>query len=54
MRASHRTVGFRELGQQPLHFVLLQLHVDFDGGMAGDGSGYARAHSFQIDSLILA
>ena len=47
-------VGFREFGEEPLHFVLLQRHVDLDGGMAGDGGGNAPANLFQVQGLFFA
>ena len=47
-------VGFGEFGEQPLHFVLLERHVYFDGGMAGDGGGDASANLFQIQLLLFA
>ncbi len=46
MWTTHRAVGLRQLLQQPLHFVLLQRHVDLDGGMAGDAGGDAGCESF--------
>ena len=47
-------VGFREFGEQPVHFVLLERHVDFDGGVAGDRGGDAGANLFQIQRLLFA
>ena len=40
--------------QQPLHFVLLQRHVDLDGGMAGDAGGDAGANLLQVQRLLFA
>ena len=36
MGTGHGALGFRKLGQQPFHFVVLQRHVDLDGGVTGD------------------
>ena len=47
-------VGFRQFGEQPVHFVLLERHVDFDGGVAGDGGGDAAADLFQVERLLFA
>ena len=38
-------IGFRQLREQPLHFVLFQRHVDLDSSVAGDGGGDARRES---------
>ena len=47
-------LGVGEFGQQPLHFVLLERHVDLDRRMAGDRRCDPRAHRFQIDDLVFA
>src|SRR5262249_47410388 len=52
--AGHRTVSFGELGEQPFHLVLIERHVDLDGGMAGDGGSDASANLLQVERLILA
>src|SRR5580704_4499862 len=46
--AGHGVVGFREFGEEPVHFILLERHVDLDGGVAGDGGGDAGANLFQV------
>ena len=47
-------VGFCEFGEQPVHFILLERHVDLDGGVAGDGGGDAGANLFQVQRLLFA
>src|SRR5271157_4513877 len=37
MRAAHGAIGRGERAEQPLHFVLVELHVHFDRRAAGDG-----------------
>src|SRR5580704_13819323 len=46
--------GAGEFGKQPLHFVLLERHVHFDGSVTSDRSGDAGAQGFEIELLILA
>ena len=46
-------VGFREFGEQPVHFVLLKWHIDLDRGMARDGRRNAPANLFQVQRLLL-
>ena len=40
--------------QQPLHLVLLQRHVDLDGGVAGDAGSDVGADPVQVQRLLLA
>ena len=47
-------VGFGQFREQPLHFVLLQRHVDLDGRVTGDGRGDAGADLFQVQRLFFA
>ena len=54
MRACVGVIGLRQLRQQPLHFVPLQRHVHFDGGVARDRRRDAGANLFQIQRLLLA
>ena len=54
MGARHGMVGFGEFREQPFHFVLLQRHVDLDGGVAGDGGGNAGTDLFQVQRLLFA
>ncbi len=53
VRAGHGVVGFRQFGEEPVHFVLLEGHVDFDGGVAGDGGGDAGCGSFPGSGIAL-
>jgi len=47
-------VGFRQFGEKPVHFVLLERHVDLDGGMTGDGGGDASTNLLQVQRLLFA
>ena len=53
MRAGHGTVGLGQFRQQPFHFILLERHVDLDGGVAGDGGGDARRESSPDSAPVL-
>src|SRR5262252_681327 len=46
--------GFRQFGEEPLHFVMVQGHVHFDRGVAGDGGGDAGAERVEVEFLIFA
>ena len=47
-------IGFRQLREQPFHFVLLQGHIDFNGGVAGNRRGYTCTDFLQIQRLLFA
>ena len=51
MGAAGGVVSPRERGQQPFHTGGIEGHVDFDGGMAGDGGGDAGASGFEVVGL---
>src|SRR5579864_492302 len=53
MRTAHGTLGPGQYLQQPLHFFLLQRHVDLDGGMAGDRGRDPRPDGVQVKRLLL-
>src|ERR1035441_3632129 len=54
MRTAHGAIGFGQLAQQPLHFVLLQRHVHLDGCVARNAGGDAGSNLFQVQHLFLA
>src|SRR5215469_11596114 len=54
MWTAHGTVRLGQLLEQPLHFVLFERHVDFDGGVAGDRSSDLCANLLQIEGLLFA
>src|SRR5215470_13547634 len=53
VRTRHGAVCLCQLSQEPLHFVLLERHVYFDGGVAGDGGGDASTNRLHVQFLIL-
>ncbi len=53
MRAAHGIIRFRQLAQQPLHFCLLQRHIDLDGRMARDARCDAGANLIEVQRLLL-
>ena len=54
MGAGHGMVRFGQFGEQPLHFILLQRHIDLNRCVARDGRGNPSANLFQIQGLLLA
>ena len=54
MGTAHRAIGFGQLAQQPLHFVLLQRHVDLDGRMARNTGRDIGANLLQVQRLLVA
>jgi hypothetical protein len=52
VRARHGTLSFRQLLQQPFHFVLLQRHVDLDGRVARDAGRNLPPDLVQIQHLL--
>src|SRR5919197_5256577 len=52
VRTGDGEIGFRQLGEEPLHLVLLQRHVDLNGSMASDGCRDSRAHRLEVGTLI--
>src|SRR5262249_104235 len=53
MRTAHRAIDRGQFLQQPLHFRLLQRHIYFDSGVAGDGCGNLAANLIEVRALLL-
>ena len=47
-------IRFGEFGKQPFHFVLLEWHIHFDGGMAGNRRCNTRANRLHVQALFFA
>ena len=52
--AAHGAIGFGEGGEEPLHFCLIERHVDFDGGVAGGAGGDFGLQRFDGDGGVFA
>ncbi len=53
MGTGEREIGFCEFREQPFHLILLERHVDFNGGVTGNGCSDSRAHGLEVHFLIL-
>jgi len=52
VRTGHGAFGFGKFCDQPFHLVLLERHVDLDGGVTGDGCSNADADFLDVYCLL--
>ena len=54
VRAAHRAIRFRQGGEEPLHFCLVERHVDFDRGVTRGAGGDFGLQRFDGDGGVFA
>ena len=54
MRTSHWMIGLRQFSEEPLHFILLEWHIDLNSGVAGNRGSDPRADRLHVQLLLFA